>query len=707
MIKKIALWFILFLLSSFYTFADFDYYIWDNYYYLKNINWCSIYDSNNILLDSVNGNGCYNLSFDSWLKKYYIHVNTWQELVNSNWVYSFNIYYINNNSFDYYSSFSINGNWDDFKYLYNWNYSNISDSYLDSLWYWKLKTFWQWHSIRNVWDKRLYFSWENFYVSNDTWWTNSISFWKDPNYWELSAFPIDDTNFAVLDKNTDWTYKYYIFSDNLWTLQYTSDDITLTWWPSSCEDFSYDPMLYDECNMFGFTDFCGMDMYQVCWNSADIKYNTENKIIVETEYDSFSEENTYLASLNSTPSEDIEWFFTDDYVWNTDLQCRVYFKTDEIIPECSWKLIQDWTSLYCNPNLTHFWVTYSSPFFPYYINETTTDYLCWAIYISEWTQWPPWPPWTDWIDWTNWTDWVDWINWIDWTNGIDWVDWTDWTDWFSCWDINLNNINDLSEDKNNDWLFNTLDCYWPSWTDWIDWIDWINGINWTDWVNWVDWTDWKDWETTENLSDDTKWFWDWIFDKIGWLFSIDESKVTDLQNSLSWALDWWTSWFSIWEWWTSWINYIPWNKEYWTIINRDDNNKTCDMFNQDWSFAYYSNWSYDLSIDLNNILDLWYADKVPFLEELLFIPNKILSFITNPLNNIFSTLRVFWWIWENTYCYFGTLQTIQFQKHIMVWASFFWWEVIFTPWTLTIIDYLILFFMWIPMLILTVRILLY
>jgi len=37
------------------------------------------------------------------------------------------------------------------------------------------------------------------------------------------------------------------------------------------------------------------------------------------------------------------------------------------------------------------------------------------------------------------------------------------------------------------------------------------------------------------------------------------------------------------------------------------------MFNEDWSFAYYSNWSYDLSIDLNNILDLGYADKVPFL----------------------------------------------------------------------------------------------
>jgi len=575
---------------------------------------------------------------------------------------------------------------------------------------------WLWYSrfsdnFNSIWPIPLYYNSNNdLLIKNTSWWVDSVNYWKHPYLLEL--FNINDTHIAISDVLTNWNYKYYIF-EWLWNLKYTSPEITFTGWPSSCNDFSYDPMFYDECNMYGFTEFCNMDMYWVCGWNPELKYNWENKIILETPFDSFSEENTYLTSLNTSPNENIDWFFTDQYVWNSDLQCRVYYKTDEIVPSCSWKLIQDWNSLYCNPNLTHFWITYNTPYFPYYINETTTDYLCWAIYLSEGTQWLPWLPWIDWIDWIdwiNWVDWLDWTNWIDWTNGIDWVDWTDWVNWFSCWDINLNNINDLSEDKNNDWFFNTLDCYWNTWADWLDWIDWANWIDWIngiDWVNWSDWADWLNWETTQTLSDDTKWFWDWIFDKIGWLFSIDEDKITDLNNSLSWALDTWTSWFSIWEWWTSWINYIPWNKDYWTIINRNDDNLTCDMFNWDWSFAYYSNWSYDLSINLNNILDLGYADKVPFLEELLFIPNKILSFITNPLNNIFSTLRVFWWIWEKTYCYFGTLQTIQFQKHIMVWASFFWWEIIFTPWTLTILDYLILFFMWLPMLIITVRILLY
>lgn len=702
MIKKIILSIWIFMLSSVSAFSDYDYYIWNEHYFLKDINWCSLYDSNNNLLDNISTNNCYSLSYDSWLKKYYIHINTWQELINSKWVYYFDIYYINNNSFNYYTNFIINWSWHDFKFLYNWNFANTSDSYLDSLWYWKLNTFWQWGFLRNVWSKRLYFSWQNIYVSNDTWLANSISFWKDPNYWDINAFPIDDNNFAVLDKNTDWTYKYYIFSDNLWTLQYSSNNITLTWWPTSCNDFSsLDPWIYDDCNMFWFEQFCNMDMYRVCSSNANIKYNTENKIIVENKYDSFSEENTYLQSINSSPNQNIDWYFTDQYVWNSDLPCRVYYKTDWITPSCTWKLIQNWNSLYCNPNLTHLWITYTSSFFSYYTDETTSNYLCWAVYDNSWIQWPPWPPWQDWADWTNWINGTNWVDWINWTNGIDWVDWQDWADWFSCWDTNLNHINDISEDKNNDWYFNTLDCYWSTWANWQNWTDW------KDWIDWVNGIDWKNWETIETLSDDTKWFWDWIFDKIGWLFSIGEDKISWLNDTLSWALDTWTSWFSIWNGWFSEIDFTPWNNNYGNIINKNENNKTCDMFNTDWSFAYYSNWSMDLTIDLNWILNLSYADKVPFLEELLFIPNKIFWFVTNPLQNIFSTLRVFGWIWENTYCYFWTLQTIEFQKHIKVWASFFWWELIFVQWTLTTIDYLILFFMWLPLLILTVRILLY
>ncbi len=198
-----------------------------------------------------------------------------------------------------------------------------------------------------------------------------------------------------------------------------------------------------------------------------------------------------------------------------------------------------------------------------------------------------------------------------------------------------------------------------------------------------------------------------LIDTIKNLFWSSSDEINSLKNSLSWALDMWSNWFNIWSWWTSSITFNPWNNDYWELIWVNYEKQTCDMFNSDWSFAYYSNWSYDLSIDLTNILNLWFDDKIPFIDELLFIPNKILDFITNPLQNIFSVLRVFGWIWENTYCYFWTLQTIEFQKHIKIWTSFWWWEQLYIPWKLTIIDYLILFFIWLPLLIITVRILLY
>lgn len=199
----------------------------------------------------------------------------------------------------------------------------------------------------------------------------------------------------------------------------------------------------------------------------------------------------------------------------------------------------------------------------------------------------------------------------------------------------------------------------------------------------------------------------WIINSLVNLFWTNDSDVNNLKNSLSWSLNMGSNWFSIWTWWTSNINFIKWNWNYWEIINKNNADWTCDMFNQDWSFAYYSNWTYDLSINLNWLLDLKYVDKIPFLEELLIIPNKILSFITNPLQNIFSTLRVFWWVWEKTYCYFGTLQTIKFQKNIIIWTSFFPWWPSFIPWKLTIIDYLVLFFLWLPFLYLTYKLLLY
>jgi hypothetical protein len=387
MIKKIILWFILFFSFILNTFALNDtFYYWNNSYKTdysaQNTN---ILDSNNNIIDTYNTYYSTYLGYDDWYWLYYIsNMGTWYSVyINENWTYWARVEYACD--------------------LYNWA-CVWTDSYLTWLWYYR---FWPWYNnTDSIWNKPLYYDWSNnLYISNNTNWADSINFWKHP--YQLELFNINDTHIAIADELTNWNYQYYIY-EWLWSLKYSSPEITFTGWPSSCNDFSYDQMFYDECNMFGFTEFCNMDMYWVCGWKPELKYNWENKIILETPFDSFSEENTYLTSLNTSPNENIEWFFTDQYVWNSDLQCRVYFKTDEIVPSCSWRLIQDWNNLYCNPNLTHFWVTYSSTFFPYYINETTNDYLCWSIYISSWTEWPPWPPWIDWIDWINWVDWLDW-----------------------------------------------------------------------------------------------------------------------------------------------------------------------------------------------------------------------------------------------------------------------------------------------------------
>ncbi len=562
----------------------------------------------------------------------------------------------------------------------------------------------------------------------------------------------------------DWWYFIANWSSNclynhLWQTIYPA--------PFSCSAFTYINSRYWKYQIIETERFQYFITKPYSSNSSQSSssYKTSYVIVYDKKEDNFYQ-NSYARSYSHTSAP--YWFFLEwqlyfkhyqwpsRYTFNTNTELWIWFEAIET----PWPNIQHvavwWTNSY---NIKYTWSDYWSTLYsvswnslvwttwiydndlwvvktssslefpenPYWINITRTtyqDYNClnynWDILCSfySWNHSTPTEEsfnvysykysvssqlWTYYPDvyfhhYNNYFDWNSWWGWFQSKETIieDNIKFTFFWPmkvWYyseSSWDYKKTYFTADNYLKTNDVLNSTVDFTFTGTTT-------STGVI-------IDNPDTSSTSSELDLSDNSKWFFGDLFNSIFW---IDENKITDLNNSLSWALDTWTSWFSIWTWWTSWINYIPWNKEYWTIINRDDEKLTCDMFNDDWSFAYYSNGSYDLSIDLNGILDLSYVDKVPFLEELLYIPNKILSFITNPLNNIFSTLRVFGWIWENTYCYFGTLQTIQFQKHIMIWSSFFWWEIIFVPWVLTILDYLILFFMWIPLLILTVRVLLY
>lgn len=201
----------------------------------------------------------------------------------------------------------------------------------------------------------------------------------------------------------------------------------------------------------------------------------------------------------------------------------------------------------------------------------------------------------------------------------------------------------------------------------------------------------------------------WIIDTLTNLFSSDNSDDSDLDNlhnSFSWAysdaLGWWTSWFWYGSWSTWSLNIGSWDWTYWVgILWWNGLDTSCDMFNADWSFAYYGNWTYDFSVDLSNIFNVSaYSDKLPYIDDIIYFPNKIIDLITNPLQNTFSILRVFWWVNEWNYCYFWSIQNITFQKYFISGTNLFWDE--FNPnWQMTFLDYIVLFIVWLPLLALT------
>ena len=580
--------------------------------------------------------------------------------------------------------------WDNWK-IWWWGYYFRYSYYYDEAWNYKWTIPW-WASFppdyndrkKTVIDTQYYWyyissanSWTSDHkqmvvVNKKTWEIYSKRFTWDfySNYSGSSYIPFFFYNWTVILRLWSGNQWYYFDKWNIefniepWIKEYSwyVTPLTIQWNTYYYANENWSDIYTVYSNIFRGYQF----VYD--WNWNILRWYTDLEIPNNPAYSRFR--------INKSNS----WIFYLSFVHLSNSVWMKWYDTNSQ----SWYDYPDKYMLFYNPEVWYGWTVWDYPTTPYYVSETGRIASIW--------KWIP-----------------------DFNVYVKYYQKTDkslYTNDVSIPDTNTNNPDsnppdDFSSWSTDTWTWTIFDWgtwtwttdVWSWWTDTWWWI--IDTSSWTSndnsWIIWDWWTTWWD------INIDTSWIISSMID----LFWTTSDEINNLKNSLSWALNMWTSWFSVWTWWTSWINYIPWNSDYWTIINRNDNDKTCDMFNWDWSFAYYSNGSYDLSINLNWILDLWYADKVPFLEELLFIPNKILSFITNPLNNIFSTLRVFWWIWENTYCYFGTLQTIEFQKHIMVWASFFWWEIIFTPWTLTIIDYLILFFMWIPMLILTVRILLY
>lgn len=137
------------------------------------------------------------------------------------------------------------------------------------------------------------------------------------------------------------------------------------------------------------------------------------------------------------------------------------------------------------------------------------------------------------------------------------------------------------------------------------------------------------------------------------------------------------------------LGSYSWN----TLLNEDMTNWSCDMFNTDWSFAYYSD-SLPLHIDLS----LSQLTDNSAMQAFLKYPDTVIHLFTNPINNIVSIFRTFWVVPEGTkICYFWATYTVVYQHWFKIAdeakATLFWSRFALLPVNkLTFIDYFALFF---------------
>lgn len=158
--------------------------------------------------------------------------------------------------------------------------------------------------------------------------------------------------------------------------------------------------------------------------------------------------------------------------------------------------------------------------------------------------------------------------------------------------------------------------------------------------------------------------------KIDLIDNVDFFWNTDFNYSTSWALD---------------LN-LP---VYWWIYYKDENLKTCYMFNNDWDFLYTVANIFSIDFTLSETTDN------DILKLIFFVPDLIVWVMQDAINSVFWIIWSFWKIEEwKDYCYLWTVYQVHYQ-------SFFpeWWDVISSleayrvdSWEKTVVDYIFLFF---------------
>lgn len=334
---------------------------------------------------------------------------------------------------------------------------------------------------------------------------------------------------------------------------------------------------------------------------------------------------------------------------------------------------KNWTTLvnkfytyYCNPQLWSSWKCFYTDIFSLqYRNVLETRSL---IYYNT----------DDWYS-TIYSNWWN-IYRVWWTNPFEPgssppYNSSSWSTIINQWNLNNNVNNNYNSPINNINITNT-------WSSWLSEDD-----------KWFFWSIFWSLSIFGDINNSIKWlFWFWG----SW--SLDNSFTwSDLSEVWTWSTDWlWFDeiWSTIWDWlWTYswWITWM-WTWTFNWVIVENSLRKTCKMFNLDWSFAYNSNKNYQFILKLD---DTW----ITVLDSVLFLPQKFIDFLTNPINNVISIFSTFWTFPDDTeVCFIWIIQTVQYQKYMNYWT---WWIIkplqsyAIQKWTPNFIDYFVLLWFWI------------
>lgn len=595
--------------------------------------------------------------------------------------------------------------WDAFSSSWNTCWWLCQSNYIQNWWYfaWNYAPWWKayitWYNWLPVNIVLPYFNnsttsvYTAIKIETETFVYYLIKYTLNPNAWTSTDVSQRLQNFIAYDKFRD---KFYVQNSSLWTYWHNnSPEFFFLWWQLHFK-FTNDTQWYK------FQTDYELWIWIVPINLLSYS-NLQSLVFTHT---SWQNSYNFTSSDNSNSLYYLNWLSLSAYTFNYDPDLW-YLRTNSSV------------NFPYNPLSTSFSPTSVAPY-----NIILKD---WKIYISmlrtnlAYYSTTPWDTsnlklWTfeynpNWWIWTYFDDiylyHYNHFNWHWWsTNRQKMIDenlqYTRfWLMKFWFWSETANAYKKVYMKKDNYIYTNDTVFIDTSETDW-DWA--VEEVIYWDWSSVLNTWTWTITTTTTSpdLSENDKWFWSWLLDWITWwLNDIKDSIMWTWStsswieqptwngfDSFSWTIlntDWWEYSFTWWIW--TWYNNLETDTNYWSWY--------CRMFNENWTFIYYSNWEwYTFDLNLSSLVPNEYLR-----DYVVVYVDKLVNIFLIPFNNTISIIRSFAVVDNNTdVCLFWFTKTIEFQWAFVNWSNkvnYIWqWDFNFVEWKMNFYDYFALFIFW-------------